>query len=339
MDEKKLYLSEDMEDDALIAESDEALEAVEETVDDATLAEELRADIRLLKEKEKLVAQKLSLAKSKGLSPQVDQCRALLQKVVAHRQKKQEELKVVEERLREAEAKKFAAEFSEEIADLTEHIERDVLGIEEEELPEPPSYEPMYDHLAKSKRLSAISKAFAFVGIFAGLIGALIYMLVVEFAYIRFNWIDLAVFGGVALVMIVVGLCVGGASNRQKRIAETIALEIAELEAAYEAEMAERARIEAEKRAEWKNENADAVIEAYKLEKAGDAKRNAKKALQGLIPDLSKPEDLKKNAKKIVPIAALGAAVAVAAIASASKKSAANKKSAALRKEFFNWLT
>ena len=116
MDEKKLYLSEDMEDDALIAEIDEALEAVEETVDDATLAEELRADIRLLKEKEKLVAQKLSLAKSKGLSPQVDQCRALLQKVVAHRQKKQEELKVVEERLREAEAKKFAAEFSEEIA-------------------------------------------------------------------------------------------------------------------------------------------------------------------------------------------------------------------------------
>ena len=339
MDEKKFYLSEDMEDDSLLAEIDEALEAVEETVDDATLAEQLRADIRLLIENEKLVTKKLCLAKSKGLSPQIDQCRVLLQKVVAQKLKKQAELKEVEERLREAETKKFAAEFSEELVALTEHIERDVLGIDPEELPEPPSYEPMYDHLAKSKRLSVIAKALAFVGIFAGFIGALVYMLLSEFSYIRFNWVDLAIFGGVAVVMIVVGLFVGGASNRQARIAEKIAVEIAERQIAYEAELAELERIAAEKNAEWKNENADAVIEAYKIEKAGDAKRTAKKALQGMIPDLSNPDDVKKNARKLLPIAAAVATVATLAIASASKKSAANKKSAALRKEFFNWLT
>ncbi|MBQ7346442.1 MAG: hypothetical protein IJW55_00640 [Clostridia bacterium] len=329
-------------EEAVTAEIDEATEAAEDTeatVDDNTLAENLRADIRLYEEKEKVVTEKLSLAKSKGLSPQVDRCRELLQKLVAEKQKKQAELKVVEARIREAEAKRFAAEFSEELDTLTEHIEHDVLKLEEEALPEPPSFEPVYDHMAKSKRLSVISKAFAFVGIFTGLIGALVYMIMVEFAFFKFRWIDLAIFGGIAVVMIIVGLFVGGASNKQKRLAEEIAAEIAEKQAEYEAELAERARLEAEKKAAWRNENMDAVIEAYKIEKAGDAKRARKKALQSLIPDLSKPEELKKNLHKVAPVAAACAAVAAVAMVSAGKKSAANRKTAALRREFFNWLT
>ena len=82
----------------------------------------------------------------------------------------------------------------------------------------------------------------------------------------------------------------------------------------------------------------DSVTEAYAIERAGDAKRARKKALQKLIPDLEN-EDLKKTVHKVAPIAAACAAVAVVAMVSSGKKAKANKKSAELRREFFNWLS
>lgn len=307
-------------------------------VDDAQLAKNLRADIRVLEEKEAILTEKLCLAKDKGLNEQTDKCRVLLQKLVLQKNCKREELKVVEARLREAEAKAAMERISAEIDELTAQIENEVLPVVEEELEEAPVFEAEYDHLAKSKRLSVISKAFAFVGIFTGLIVSLIYSIFAVLAYVAFEPMAYVAFGVVALVMIVIGLCVGGASNKHKRIAAEIEAELAERRAAYEAEVAERERLKAEANAPWRNENVDSVTEAYAIERAGDAKRARKKALQKLIPDLEN-EDLKKTVHKVAPIAAACAAVAVVAMVSSGKKAKANKKSAELRREFFNWLS
>lgn len=306
-------------------------DAVEEEVeiDDPTLAQNLREEISVLEQEANGVIEKLSLAKAKGLIPQADRCRDLLQLLVAEKQKKQEELRVVELRIREADAKRFVEEFSEELDSLTEHIENDVLKLNEG-LPQPPEFEPMYDHFSKSKRLSLVAKAIAAVGVLTGLIGSLLYMLLVEFAFFPFAWCDLAIFGGIAVVLVIVALCVGAASNRQMRLAIEAAEEIAEQQAEYEAELA---RIEEEKNAVWKNETVDAVLESYRLEKAGDAARAKRKAMQRFIPDLSNPKKIHKVAAIVAACAALTTVGLVAA-----KKSAAKKESANARKEFFGWM-
>ena len=157
-------------------------------------------------------------------------------------------------------------------------------------------------------------------------------MLMVEYAFFPFAWLDLAIFGGILVVLLIVALCVGGASNKHRRIAARLEEEFKEKQAEYEAEMA---RIMEEKKAIWKNERVDAVLEAYRLEKAGDVARNKKKALQRFIPDLSDPNLV----HKVAPVAAVCTAVAAIAVASAAKRSAQKKKAAKLRKSIFDWLS
>ena len=335
MDEMKLQQL----DAEVAVEAEETVPALASETDDELQKELLLADIRLLEEKEAVITQKLCLAKEKCMMAQADQCRTLLQRIVHERLRKKEELKEVEARIREAEAKRKMEELSVEIEELTESIESEIFGrnVDGEEIT--PVFEPEYDHWAKSKRLSVVAKAFAWVGVLAGLIGGIIYMLLVENAYFPFSWVEFAIFGGVALAMIIIGICFGAASNRQKRIAKAIDEELAQKKAAYEAELLERARLEAEANAAWKNDNVDAVAAANEIEKKGDAKLTRKRALQSLIPDLSDKEDVKNKLHKIAPIVAAAAAVAAVAAVSSGKKRAAAKKNAAIREEFFKWLT
>lgn len=332
MDDKKL-LSEEP-----VASEEETLPIAEERTDedDVALIKALRAEIKTLEGKEKELTKKLSVAKENGLDEKAVQCRGLLQRIVRHKIDLRRELKAAELRHREAEAKRTMERLTEEIGTLTEEINALLPTIEESEF-DTPLFEAEYDHLAKSKRFALIARAVAWIGILGGLIGALVYMLLVEGAYIAFSWWPgMATFGIGAVVLIVIGLIIGAASRRQKRLAAEIAEEIEEQRAAYEAERAEQERLAYEANAPWLNDNVDAVTEAYAIERAGDRKRAGKRTLQKLIPD-PENEDLKKTVHKVAPIAAACAAVAVAVLATSGKKKSATKKSEALRKEFFDW--
>ena len=56
------------------------------------------------------------------------------------------------------------------------------------------------------------------------------------------------------------------------------------------------------------------------------------------IPEV--PEKVKKNANKIIPVAAAATvAVAAACVASSKKKKEEAKRTSAIRRDFFNWLS
>lgn len=333
MEDKKLY---SQEDEVL----EEGVECAEERSDedDVALIKTLRAEIKTLEAKEKELTKKLSVAKENGLDEKVSQCRALLQRIVRYKIDLRRELKAAELRHREAEAKRTMERLTEEIGNLTEEINA-LLPTVEETVFETPLFEEEYDHLAKSKRLALISRMIAWIGVLGGLIGALVYTLLVLESYVAFSWWPgLATFGIGAVALIAIGLIVGGASRYHKRLAREIAEEIEEQRAAYEAERAEQERLAYEANAPWLNDNMDAVTEAYAIERAGDRKRAGKKAIQKMIPD-PESDDLKKAVHKIAPIAAVCAAAAVVALSASGKKKAAEKKASALRRDFFEWLT
>ena len=303
--------------------------------------EALRADIAALEEKEAQLTEKLCLAKEMGLAEQTDRCRELLQKMVLQKIRKRDELKELEVLLREEEAKRMIAELSAEIDAVTAEIEGTVLEEEVEEVEEEEYFEAEYDHLAKSRRLSVISRVFAWMGVLGGLVGALVYTLYMYFTNTEMQPIDLAVFGGVLVVFVVIALFIGGASNRHKRLAAQIEAELEEKRAAAEAARLERERIKEEQKAAWKCTNMDAVAEAYAIEQAMDKERAKKPiVIPGTNVDLGKAGKLlKKNVHKVAPVAAVcGVAVAVAAAVSTGKKVARARRAEAARREFFKWL-
>jgi len=332
-----------MDDKILLSEEETVAEVTvpeEEHSDasDVALIKRLRAEIKTLEGKEKELTKKLSVAKENGLDEVVSKCRALLQKTVRYKIDLRRELKAAELRHREAEAKRTMERLTEEIGNLTEEINALLPAVEEQEF-ETPLFEEEYDHLAKSKRLSLIARAVAWVGILGGLIGATIYMLLVVNAEIVFSWWPgMATYGIAAVAFVVIGLIIGGASRHHKRVAAEIAAEIEEQKAAYEAERAEQERLAYEANAPWLNDNMDAVTEAYAIERAGNRKRVGKRTLQKLIPD-PENDDVKKAVHKLAPVAIACTAVAIAALTVSGKKKSAAKKSAALRREFFDWLT
>lgn len=348
MDDKKMQQ---------LAEAEEAVEVVEEeavaeeaVAEEPVLSEEdalkanveaLREELRIVEDKVKVLSQKLNLAKGKGMIEQANTCRELLQKLVVQANEKKEAIKEAEALYREAKKQREIAELNAEIDALTAEIVGDYFTEEEEPLEEP-VFVAEYDHAAKAKRLSVVSKAFAFVGIFTAFICALVYMLCVEFTLVPFNWLDLVVFAAVAVVFIIIGLCIGGASNKHKRIAAEIELEIAEKRAQYEAEVAERERLAKEKAEAWKVQNMDAVAEAYAIEQQTGvemAKAAKKEDMKNrMIVGLSEvPEKIKEHKKTIIPVAvAATAVVAAAALVSSGKKKAAAKRSAAARKELID---
>lgn len=304
--------------DKKLLNAEEAV-AEEEVVFDAAVEELelLRAAIADLEEKEAILTEKLCLAKEKGLTAQADKCRELLQKVIAQKQVKKGELQ-------EAEARKLAAELDE----LTEQMENEISPkpFEEEK-------ELEYNYRAKANRMGLISRLIGFVGVFACMVGAIVYLLLtqVETMNLPFEWLYLAITGGAAVVFLIVAICIGNTASAYRCLADEIE---AERVAAEEA-LAEQAKAEL-----LALHTLNAAIEANGAEVKQDM-QNAKPK-RTFLPDVKLPEvpeKIKKNVHKIVPVAAICTAiVAATAIKSAQKNAAAAKRSAAARKEFFNWL-
>ncbi|MBE6601095.1 MAG: hypothetical protein E7637_01115 [Ruminococcaceae bacterium] len=308
MDDKKQSLSEQAEESAAITEPSHALE------DDLLLTEVLRTNIRLLENKEKVLTQKLCIAKDKGMHEQADRCRVLLQRVVLQRNRRLAQLKEAEERIRKARALAFMERFAKEVDELTGEVEEDLLGADA--LTGSPDTAPLIEEenerRAKSKRLSFIASAFVWVGILSGLIGALVYMLLVEFRYIVFTWSALSVFGMLMLTMIVIALCFGAASNRQKKYAKELSDQITELRAQYEEECRKRRYLLQKTKMISQLRDADGIREAYEIEKAGDQQREIQKNIREWIPDLSDAERVKKGLLTAASITAACTGVVVA---------------------------
>lgn len=274
----------------------------------------MRDAVAELQEKETVLCEKLNLAKEKGLTEQADRCRDLLRKVVRQRLKMQEELRIAE-----------ARQLAQELDALTEEI-----GAEFDPAPIPVEETEEYNYMAKSRRLSFLSKMIGFVGVFACFIGAFVYLLLaqVDTLNLPFEWTGLIVVGIGAVVFFVIALIIGASANKYKLIAEMLEAEREEENAILEAIAKEEA---------FTAESLDASAEAYALEKNVDSKVAAKKFLVKLPVEV--PEKVKKNVHKIVPVAAVCTAIAAAfAVSAARKRVAAERHSAAVRRDFFKWL-
>lgn len=303
----------------------------------------LNAEIRDLIARESGLTDKLCMAKETGLNEQTDRCRELLQRLVHYKNTKLEELEEAKKAYREAKAKREIAELTAEIDQIEAELEGTVLPSKDDEEPAP-SFEPDYDYEAKAKRLSTASRIIAILGCFGALAGALAYMIMVFLKDLPFATMDLALFGGVAVVMIVIASIFGSAANRAKRRGAKVLAELAEAKAAYEAECLARELEKAEQEAAWKVDNMDAVVQAYAIEQektvllAKNAKRTKMKNI-AISKACDVPAKIKENADTVVPIAAACTAVAaVAAISAACKKSAEAKRTVAARRNFFDWL-
>ncbi len=305
--------------DKMLKQAEEpAVEA--ENVPDPTeeMLEALRTSIADLEEKEKVLTEKLCLAKAKGLEAQADKCRELLQLVILQKNAKNDEL-------RKAEAHKLAAELDE----LTANMEKEIN-------PSPISEEAVaaqYNYLAKSKRLSVISRAIGFVGVFACMIGAVVYLLLtqVETMNLPFEWLYLAVDGAAAVLFIVIALIVGASANSNKRLAKEIEDDIREQERLLAEQAAEAAMA---------LERLDANAQAFSAETKQDME-NAKPAKKTFgpikVPEIS--DETKKKLHKLAPVAAACAtAVAAVAVVSSQKRAAEERRASATRKAFFKWL-
>lgn len=328
----------------LTEEVQEEAEPVELTEDEyKAQIDALTEELRVLAEKENVLTDKLCAAKQTGLKEQTDRCRELLQYLVHYKNTKLDELEAAKKAYREAKAKREIAELTTEIDELEADLIGALLPAEPEDEPAP-SFELDYDYEAKAKRQSTISRVFALVGCFGALIGALVYMLLVFLKDQPFAVTDLVVFGAVAVVMLVIALCIGGAARSTKRRGQKKLAELEEAKAQYEAECLARELERAEKAAAWKVDNMETVSEAYAIEQAKteklakDAKRE--KLKNNVIAKASEvPARIKENADTVVPIAAACTAVAaVAAISSACKKAAAARRTTAARRKFIDWL-
>ena len=293
-------------------------EAVCETAVDGLGA--MRAAIADLEEKEAILTEKLCMAKEKGLTEQAENCRSLLQRVVMHRIKKQEEL-------REAEARQLAAELDQLTTELESQFAPEGVAV--------PEIEDEYDYLAKSKRMCLISKMVRTIGLIACVAGALLYLLFTQpdVLNLPFEWIYLVVVGVAAVAFVVISAIIGGSANKYKALAEQLELERLEAEEALAAQLkAEAISIE----------RLNAASEAYEIEKQLDIKNS--KPVNPVVGMINKlpvevPEKVKNNVHKIVPVAAACTAVVAAlAVSSSRKKAAEEKRSAAARRDFFKWL-
>jgi len=134
----------------------------------------------------------------------------------------------------------------------------------------------------------------------------------VEFRYIVFTWSALSVFGMLMLTMIVIALCFGAASNRQKKYAKELSDQITELRAQYEEECRKRRYLLQKTKMISQLRDADGIREAYEIEKAGDQQREIQKNIREWIPDLSDAERVKKGLLTAASITAACTGVVVA---------------------------
>ena len=265
--------------DKILQQAEEPVVDTAEAVADVTeeMLELLRASIAELEEKEKLLTEKLCMAKEKGLTQQADRCRALLQKVVVQKRLKKDELQQAE-----------ACKLADELDALAEELEQefDPKPFEEEK-------ELEYNYRAKSKRLSLISRMVGFIGVFACLVGSFVYLLFtqVETLNLPFEWIYLAITGVAAVIFVIIALLIGGSANSYKRLADEV-----------EADRLEAERLlEEQKREELLAlSQLNAVSEAYALETNQDM-QNAKpqRKLLGSVKLPEVPEKVKKRIQAI----------------------------------------
>ena len=293
----------------------------EETLTPEEALEELRAAIADIEEKEAVLVEKLCLAKQKGLTVQAEKCRKLLQRVIA-------EKRAMKEELQEAEAFQLATEIDEFAAAFEEEIFPDPFA-EDEALAK--------TYRSKSKRLGVVSRVIGFVGVLACLVGTIAYLLLCmpEVMNIPFEWIYPAATGAGIVLFLIISLCIGGRSNKFRRMADEIEEEIA-IEREY--------MREEEENTIFSYSHLNAMTEAGDAEAKKTAEMNApeKKTILSVVKSKIPPvpENIKKNAKVIAPVAAAcTAAIAIAAISSSQKKAAQAKRVAAVRKEFFKWLS
>ena len=294
-----------VEEEAVLAPTEEMLDA-------------MRAEIADLEEKESILTEKLCLAKEKGLVAQAEKCRELLQIVILQKMRKTDEL-------REAEAHKVAAELDALTAELEQEINPS--PITEEQI------EEQYNYMAKSKRLTLVSKIIGGIGTFACVVGALVYLILtqVETMNLPFEWLYLIADGAAFLLFGLIALCIRKSAKRCKQIAEEIEAEILETERLIAEQKAAEAMM---------LERLDANAEAYTAE-TNQAIENAKPPRKKFgpitLPEI--PDAVKNNVHKIAPVAAVCVTtVAAAAVVSSQKRAAEAKRASATRKEFFKWL-
>ena len=295
---------------------------------DLARGNQLRREIDRLCEKEKLLTKKLSLAKDKGMHEQAEQCRLLLQRIVIHRNRKKKELAEIDTRVQRAQAVDFMERFSKEVDNLTTELEEGLFDLE----PKPKKLDagaPLFvaerDYKAKAKRQSVAAKVFVWLGILGGLLAAIAYLLLVHFDKMQFNWLILSGCGAFVVLMLLLSWVLCAAAKRHRKMAEKIELEIAERQAAYEAECREYARMIERARKISQAESFEDIAEAYAIEKEGDLRRVNMKRLQKWIPDLSDPEKIKKTAKILLSITAACVAVGIAVSAKKRKKKKSQK--------------
>lgn len=297
-------LAPEFEEELAVDYSEEAIEA-------------LRASIADLEEKENVLTEKLAKAREAGLIEQSARCRALLQRVVALKLRKKDELRVAEARYLADEIDGFAEDMENELEPCPVVDEAVAEG---------------YNHRAKSKRLKLISKILRGITLFAGTVGALAYLLFTqpEIMNLPFEWVYLAIDGVAMLILLIVSAAIGASAKTHARIAD-------EIEADYLIE--QELRAEQERNELLSLENLEAAAEAYAIETAGPkVQKTPRKIGPVTIPEV--PEKVKKNVHKVVPVAAVATvAVAAACAASAKKKKAEAKRTSAIRRDFFNWLS
>ena len=292
------------------------------------IKQRLMGELEALREKEQLLAKKISIAKERGLHEPADRCRLLLQRVVVYRKNCEEELARVEELIRRDELAIFRERFNREVDALQETIESEMLGFDIHI--EEPDYEPFVEqenrYRGRAKRLSVCSIAFLWIGLFGSLVGNSVYFLLVQLEKIDFSWLGIYAFGFLLAGFLLIALLFGVASNYNKKKARRRAEEIAEQRARYEADCAERDRRLEELRFLTVAERADAVAEAYSIERAGDERQDTKRAIQALIPDLSDTEAVKKHAKRAAVLTVITTAAVVLLMKGRKKKKATHER-------------
>ena len=283
----------------------------------AEMIEAMRAEIADLEEKENSLNEKLAKAREAGLIEQSARCRALLQRVVTMKNRQKDELRVAEARFLASELDAFAEDMENEL-DPHEEIDEEIVET--------------YNHRAKAKRLRLVSKILRGITLFAGLVGALVYSILSqpEVLNIPFEWLYLAIDGVAMVALLIVSACIGNSAKTHEARAD-------EIEDAY---LIEQELLAEQEREELLSlETLEAVSEAYAIESAGPkAPKTVRKIGPVTIPEV--PEKVKKNANKIIPVAAAATvAVAAACVASSKKKKEEAKRTSAIRRDFFNWLS
>ena len=255
----------------------------------------------------------------------------LLQKLVRRKNEIKAELAEVEARLGEIEARREI----EEIRALTEEIDAEVFPTAEQLVEmECPSFSPVYARVAKAERMGLIARVFAWTGLLAGLCGALAYLLLVEFNYVHFRWLDLAVFGVVVVAPALIGMIFGLCSNRQRKLADRAMETLDEQMRAYEAAVAEQQEILDAECVAWKHANTVAAAEADGAEYAAHRKalENEKQAeLKSRAMGLT--AKLGDGKQKMIPVA-----IACAAVALVVARRSSRRKKAAARREILRML-